>query len=385
MAWGELAALLVTGTLPARLPALAGSNVTLNEVACPTASVIGTVKPPTVNPAPLSLICERVTLPLPLLVTVTLCVVLVPVVMLPKLSDAGVTVSCRSGTMPAPVNATTSGEFGVLLTSVRLPVKLLAEAGVNPMVKTEDPPGATESGTVKPLKAKPVPASTACVTLRFAVPVFRMVSDCVLLTPTVTFPKLTLAGVTEICACAPVPLSAIVAGEFVALLVTVTLPERLAAVAGANVTLNVMDCPAASASGTVNPATLNPVPLSLICEIVTLELPVFFSVTLCVALVPVTTLPKLSDAGLTVSCSADATPVPASATTSGELGAFLTSVTLPVKLLAVADVNPSVKVEVPPGATVSGNVRPLKVKPLPASAACVTLRFAVPVFLIVSN
>jgi len=286
--------------------------------------------------------------------------------------------------MPAPVKATTSGEFGVLFTSVRLPVKLLAEAGVNPMVKTEDPPGATESGTVRPLNVKPVPASTAWVTLRFAVPAFRIVSDCVLLTPTATFPKLTLVGTTEICAWTPVPLSAIVAGEFVAVLVMVTLPERLAALAGANVTLNVVDFPAARVSGTVIPATLNPVPLSPICETVTLELPVFVNVTFCVVLLPVTTLPKLSDAGLAVNCSADATPVPASATTSGELGALLTSVTLPVKLLALAGANPTVKLEVTPGATVSGNVSPLKLKPLPASAACVTLRFAVPVFLIVS-
>jgi len=142
--------LLVTVTLPERLPALAGSNVTLNEVACPAASVSGTVKPVALNPAPLSLICERVTLALPLLVTVTLCVVLVPVVMLPKLSDAGATASWRTGEMPAPARATTSGELGVLFTSVRLPAKLLAEAGVNPMVKVEEPPGATLSGTVRP-------------------------------------------------------------------------------------------------------------------------------------------------------------------------------------------------------------------------------------------
>ncbi len=152
MTSGEFAALLVTVTLPERLPEPAGSNVTLNEVDCPAARVSGTVKPVALNPAPLSLICERVTLALPLLVTVTPCVVLVPVVMLPKLSEAGATVSCITGAMPAPLSATTSGELVVLLTSVRLPVKLLAEAGVNPIVKVQDPPAATISGTVRPLK-----------------------------------------------------------------------------------------------------------------------------------------------------------------------------------------------------------------------------------------
>src|SRR5208283_3012791 len=152
MTSGELAALLVTVTVPDRPPVVAGSNVTLKKVDCPAARVSGPVKPVTLNPAPLSLICERVTLAFPLLVTVTLCVVLVPVVMLPKLSEAGVTESWRTGEMPVHARATTSGELVVLLTSVRLPVKLLAEAGVNPIVKVEDPPAATVSGTVRPLK-----------------------------------------------------------------------------------------------------------------------------------------------------------------------------------------------------------------------------------------
>ena len=53
-----------------------------------------------------------------------------------------------------------------------------------------------------------------------------------------------LAGV------APVPESAITRGEFVALLTTVTLPERLPVDAGANVTLKEVDWPAARLSGT---------------------------------------------------------------------------------------------------------------------------------------
>ena len=46
------------------------------------------------------------------------------------------------------------------------------------------------------------------------------------------------------CACAVrVPVSAIVIGEFVALLVTVTVPEALPAAAGVKVTLNGDVCP----------------------------------------------------------------------------------------------------------------------------------------------
>ena len=114
-----------------------------------------------------------------------------------------------------------------------------------------------------------------------------MVSVCVLVTPTETLPKLTLDGVTEICGCIPVPVREIVAGEFVALLTTATLPARLPVEVGANVTLNEVDWPAARLSGSVIPLVLNPVPVALICEMETLEFPVLEIVTLWVALEPV--------------------------------------------------------------------------------------------------
>lgn len=86
-----------------------------------------------------------------------------------------------------------------------------------------------------------------------------------------------------------------VVGELVALLVTVTLPVTLPVAVGANATLNDVDCPAASVRGSERPVTLNPVPVTLSFERVTLALPVLLSVTVCVALVPVVTLPKLSE------------------------------------------------------------------------------------------
>lgn len=200
----------------------------------------------TVNPAPLVLICEIVTLEFPVFVSVTLCVALVPVVRLPKLSEAGLGVSWRMQGIPVPAKGTASGAPGALLTSVRLPVRLPAEAGANPSVKVEAVAGDIVSGNVNPETLKPVPA---CVTLRFAVPVFRIVSMWVFVTPTVTFPKLTLAGLTEICGCTPIPLNEITAGEFVAVLVTVTVPESVPVVAGANDAVNVLACPAARVTG----------------------------------------------------------------------------------------------------------------------------------------
>jgi hypothetical protein len=74
-------------------------------------------------------------------------------------------------------------------------------------------------------------------------PAFFRVIVCELVFPMATVPKLALDGVAAICACSPVPLNAIVAGEFGALLAIEMLPEELAAVVGANVTLNVAFAP----------------------------------------------------------------------------------------------------------------------------------------------
>ena len=73
--------------------------------------------------------------------------------------------------------------------------------------------------------------------------------DC----PSMTLPKLKLAGFTLSPGCAPVPLSAIVAGEPAALLVTLTLPLAAPAAVGANTTLNVSVCDGFNVAGSVAP------------------------------------------------------------------------------------------------------------------------------------
>jgi len=63
----------------------------------------------------------------------------------------------------------------------------------------------------------------------------------VFLAPTTTLPKLTLVGVMESCGWTPVALSAMVVGEFGALLTSDTLPVTLPAAVGANRTLKLLD------------------------------------------------------------------------------------------------------------------------------------------------
>jgi len=92
---------------------------------------------------------------------VTLCVALVPVVRLPKLSDAGAAESWRMVEMPVPLSGTSSDEFGALLISVMLPEAVPAEAGAKPMLNAEEPPAGTESGRTSPEEVNPVPAREA--------------------------------------------------------------------------------------------------------------------------------------------------------------------------------------------------------------------------------
>ena len=186
-----------------------------------------------------------------------------------------------------------------------------------------------------------------------------------LVTPTVTLPKLTLEGVSEICGCTPAPVREIVAGEFVALLTTVTLPERLPVEVGAKVTLKDVDCPGARLKGSAIPVVLNPAPFSPICEMETLEVPLLEIVTLFMALDPVATLPKLSDVGDAESSSVVAVPVPARGTTSDEFGALLISVMLPEAVPAEAGAKRMLNAEEPPAGTESGKANPEEVNPVP--------------------
>jgi hypothetical protein len=85
----------------------------------------------------------------------------------------------------------------------------------------------------------PVPEVLAAEIVTLAVPELLNVKVCVPLLAISTFPKLKLEGLAVSVPCTPVPLKAIVAGEFVALLATLTLPVRVPAEAGAKATLRV--------------------------------------------------------------------------------------------------------------------------------------------------
>jgi hypothetical protein len=93
--------------------------------------------------------------------------------------------------------------------------------------------------------------------------------------------------------CVPVPLSETDAGEFVALLITLTLPLNDAADPGVNITFNDAVCPGVNTCPDETPLAVYPEPDMLTLEIVTLPVPPFVNVTGSAELAPTLTLPKL--------------------------------------------------------------------------------------------
>src|ERR1700722_3901069 len=194
-------------------------------------------------------------------------------------------------------------------------------------------------GVVIPLTLNPVPLAATEEIVTLVPPEFVTVSDKVLFVPTCTLPKLKLVGFDPRApAATPVPESGIVNEGFDAVEVTTTFPVALAAEAGVNFTLKVAPWPAVRVMGVVMPLTLNPVPLAATAEIVTLDPPVFVTVSDRVEFDPICTVPKLRLVGFDPKPPA-ATPVPESAIVNVEFDASDVTVTLPLALAAVCGVN----------------------------------------------
>ena len=162
------------------------------------------------------------------------------------------------------------------------------------------------------------------------------------------------------------------------MLTTDALPVALPATVGVNVTPKLAVCPADSVTRGAEPFRLNPLPVTLTWEMLTAELPVFVSVTLCVALALRVSLPKLNEVVLGVSCRTGANPLPLRGIVVGEVGALLTSVRLLAELAPDVGVKLTVNIADFPGANVNGKARPLRPNPVPGPADCVMLRLALP-------
>lgn len=177
---------------------------------------------------------------------------------------------------------------------------------------------------------------------------------------------------------APVPVSEMLTGEPLALLVTATVPLSDPAAVGANVTSNVMVWLGARVTGVLALVNVKPAPLSLIPESCALALPVLVTVTGSIDALPVFTLPKLRLVVLNDSVSVAATPVPLSVTVAGEALALLAMLMLPLSVPAAVGLNVTVACADWPAAMVAGVAMPLTAKLVPLAAIEEIVRFAAP-------
>ena len=150
MVVGEFEALLVTVTVPESVPVVVGAKNTLKAAFCPADREMGSVMPLTekfVEPVT----CEIETAELPVLVSVTVCdALVVPVVVVGKVSEVGEAESVRMGDVLVPESRMFREEVGALLESVRVAEKVVADVGVKPTVNSEEAPGAMVRGSARP-------------------------------------------------------------------------------------------------------------------------------------------------------------------------------------------------------------------------------------------
>jgi hypothetical protein len=90
---GEPGASFTSETDPLTGPTVVGAKTMLNVLFPPAGIVLGNERPFVVKPAPVTLACEIVKLAFPLFVSVIGCVLLFPVITLPKLAIEGFAIS----------------------------------------------------------------------------------------------------------------------------------------------------------------------------------------------------------------------------------------------------------------------------------------------------
>ena len=201
-----------------------------------------------------------------------------------------------------PESETFKVELEALDTTVMPPLTLTADFGANTALKVTLAPALSTNGTLSPLMLNPVPVAVACEMVTLDPPVFVSESVKVRLLPTWVLPKARLAELAVSWPGAvPVPESETVKVELEALETTVMPPLALTADCGANTALKFTLRPGLSTNGTLSPLMLNPVPVAVACEMVTLAPPVFVSEPVRVTLLPTWALPKARLAGLALS------------------------------------------------------------------------------------
>jgi hypothetical protein len=193
--FGELVALLTTVTVPLALPVTLGANTTFRFAVCPAESVVPLIPLVTLNPEPLTLICEMVKLEFPVFFAATSSGIDPPRISLPKFKLVVASEIVRVAVVPVPLKAIVCVALVALLLIVTVPVTPPAAAGLNATVKFKVFAGPSVNGVESPLILNPAPLTLTLDTVTLDEPVFSSCTVCEFVVPSGTLPKLTLYGV----------------------------------------------------------------------------------------------------------------------------------------------------------------------------------------------
>jgi hypothetical protein len=175
---GEVVALLKIVTVPVAFPPTMGVKLILKDACFPASKVKGTGIEEELKPAPATVTCEMVTVPVPEFSRVRLWVLLLPRFTFPKFMEEGVGVSKRVWLF-WPRNVIGMSMLGALsasLTSKRLPLKVPSELGFTVALKVVLWPAGTVRGNESPERVKPAPDLTAWEMVTSRVPGFERVT-----------------------------------------------------------------------------------------------------------------------------------------------------------------------------------------------------------------
>ena len=170
-------ALLITVTLPGKLPKDLGENVASNVADCPGARIKPAETPLTEKNAPGTSTFDTVTLEFPAFVRVTLNVLLFPTETFPKFKLDELEVRNAEAAIPIPLKETVLGELEMSLMTETLPDKAPAALGEKTTLNVDCFPGPITRGSEIPVMVTPAAVVLACVTVRFDPPPFDIVTD----------------------------------------------------------------------------------------------------------------------------------------------------------------------------------------------------------------
>ena len=196
--------------------------------------VTGVARPVTLKPGPVAANDEMVALAFPVLVSVTVCWLLLPTATLPNETLAGLAFSVELVETPIPDIVRVCGEFGALSVKLMLPEAAPVAAGTNCAENVTAWPAESVIGSASPEIPNAFPDTLAILMTTLEFPVLVNFTFCETFWFTVTLPKFQVAGETDSPASAPVPVKEIARGELEASLTTVMVPLVAPETVGAN-------------------------------------------------------------------------------------------------------------------------------------------------------